>query len=374
MAGIYIHIPFCKQKCTYCDFHFSTTFETYRNEMVNAICLEIEIRANDFLAGEPLTTVYFGGGTPSLLTKIEIDRILNTIKAHIDYSNVEEVTFEANPDDINSTKLVEWKESGINRLSIGLQSFRQVDLDWMNRAHSADEGEFSIKLAQAHGFTNLTVDLIYGLPDLSEDEWRSHVQRLCDLNVPHISAYCLTVEQKTALQHMVKQNKLSIPDEDKQSRQFEILLSTLEDAGYEQYEISNFSKPQMHSRHNSNYWRNEIYLGIGPSAHSFDRVKRYWNIANNTKYIKLIQDGKLPIEEEVLSPENRFNELIMTGLRTKWGVNLGVLSSILPLDNKFHATLSEFVNAGDLISDTTHLYLTQKGKLKADYIASSLFI
>lgn len=342
--------------------------------MVNAICSEIDIRANDFLAGEPLTTVYFGGGTPSLLTRIEIDRILDTIKAHVDYSNVEEVTFEANPDDINSTKLVEWKESGINRLSIGLQSFRQVDLDWMNRAHSVDEGESSIKLAQAHGFTNLTVDLIYGLPDLSEDEWKNHVQRLCDLNVPHISAYCLTVEQKTALQHMVKQNKLTLPDEDKQSRQFEILLSTLEDAGYEQYEISNFSKPKMHSRHNSNYWRNEIYLGIGPSAHSFDRTKRYWNIANNTKYIKLIQAGELPIEEEVLSPENRFNELIMTGLRTKWGVDLGVLSSILPLDSKFHATLSEFIDAGDMTSDKSHLYLTKKGKLKADYIASSLFV
>jgi len=374
VAGIYIHIPFCKQKCTYCDFHFSTTFETYRDEMVNAICLEIEIRAKDFLADDSLTTIYFGGGTPSLLTKTEIDRILNTIKTHVDYSKVEEITFEANPDDISSSKLIEWKESGINRLSIGLQSFRQRDLDWMNRAHNVDEGEFSIKLAQNHGFNNLTVDLIYGLPDLSEDEWREHIQRLCDLNVPHISAYCLTVEQKTALQHMVKQKKLIIPNEDAQSRQFEILVETLENAGYEQYEISNFSKPQMHSRHNSNYWRNEVYLGIGPSAHSFDRLKRYWNIANNTKYIKLIQTRELPIEEEVLSLENRFNELIMTGLRTKWGVNMEVLDSILPLNNEFHSTLGNFVNAGDLISDNNHLYLTKKGKLKADYIASSLFV
>ena len=374
MSGIYLHIPFCKQKCTYCDFHFSTTFQSYRTEMIESIGKEITIRANNFLQHEALTTIYFGGGTPSLLLPEELKHLLDTIKATVDISNVDEITLEANPDDINAPNLIQWKELGINRLSIGVQSFRERDLKWMNRAHHAAECLSSIQLAQQHGFTNLTVDLIYGLPDLTDQEWINHIQQLIELGIPHISAYCLTVEQKTALFHLVKNQKIIVPDEDTQARQFDLLLDKLTAHGYEQYEISNFSQPGYLSKHNSNYWRNEIFLGVGPSAHSYDRQKRYWNIANNTQYIQLIKTNQPTLEEELLSPENRFNELIMTGLRTKWGVNLTELNSIFPISTLFNTMVADFVRSNDILVNADSIYLTQQGKLKADHIASSLFI
>jgi len=298
MAGIYIHIPFCKQKCTYCDFHFSTTFEAYRSAMIDAICQELRLRIPDFIGNQGLRTIYFGGGTPSLLSEEELDQIISTISEATNTNLVEEVTLEANPDDIHEELLLIWKKVGITRLSIGLQSFRQKDLDWMNRAHNAQEGEKAIRLAQKFGFNNITVDLMYGLPDLSSEEWRQHINKLIEMDVPHISAYCLTVEQNTALNHLVNKKSIILPDEDAQSVQFEILLEEMEKNGYEQYEISNFSLPNRHAVHNTNYWKDKVYLGVGPSAHSYDHTFRYWNVANNTKYIKSIENGDVAFEKE----------------------------------------------------------------------------
>jgi oxygen-independent coproporphyrinogen III oxidase len=375
MAGIYVHIPFCKQKCSYCDFHFSTTFEKYRKQMIDAICKEIELRAPLFLSNEPINTIYFGGGTPSILHQHELHQILSTIHTYTNSHKVEEITLEANPDDITDENLDGWKQEGINRLSIGVQSFREQDLQWMNRAHTVNEGKNALLLAQKHGFDNLTVDLIYGLPNLSNKEWTNHIQRLIELKIPHISAYCLTVEKKTALHKMVQHHELKMPDDEIQAQQFEILLNTLEKAGYEQYEISNFSFPEHHSKHNSNYWKNENYLGIGPSAHSYDGKNRYWNFANNSRYIQSIEQNSQHYELEQLTPENRFNELLLTGLRTKWGVNKSILSSISTLTTDFNTKLNDFIFTKDIeMNENEQFYLTTKGKLKADYIASELFV
>lgn len=374
MAGIYIHIPFCKKKCTYCDFHFSTTFESYRKEMIAALCNEIQMRSPAFFSGEPLTTIYFGGGTPSLLTPEELETILTAVHQNNSTETVEEITLEANPDDITEENLTGWKKAGINRLSIGLQSFREQDLQWMNRAHSVEEGESAIRKAQKFGFTNLTVDLMYGLPDLSQAEWKEHIYKLTDLNVPHISAYCLTVEPKTTLHHLVGTNKIHVPDEDIQAEQFELLIQTLREKGYEHYEISNFCLPGQYAKHNSNYWKNRKYLGIGPSAHSYDGENRFWNPANNTRYIQSVQSGEHTPEKEHLSPENRFNELLLTGLRTIWGVDLQQLSATLPLTDAFRTEMEHFIQAGDLQLSGNTIRLTQQGKLKADYIASALFV
>ena len=374
MAGIYIHIPFCKQKCTYCDFHFSTNFEDYRSAMIDAICTELSSRIPHFIGNQTLKTIYFGGGTPSILTSKEINIILATISTTTNTTQVEEITLEANPDDIDEERLLIWKNAGITRLSIGLQSFRQRDLEWMNRAHNDQEGEQAIRLAQKFGFNNITVDLMYGLPNLTIDEWREHINRLITMKVPHISAYCLTVEQNTALKHMVEKQAIALPDEDTQSQQFEVLIEEMEKNGYEQYEISNFSLPNKHAIHNSNYWKDQIYLGVGPSAHSYDHRYRYWNISNNRQYIKGITNGEQVQEKEELSPENRFNELLLTGLRTKWGVSLDDLSAIHAIDDNFLNRLHEFSHQGDLTFSDQRISLTKKGKLKADYIASSLFL
>jgi oxygen-independent coproporphyrinogen III oxidase len=373
VAGIYIHIPFCKQKCTYCDFHFSTTFEGYRNEMIQAMRAEIRLRGADFLDNVPLQTIYFGGGTPSLLHEAELKVLLDTIREEFDCTQVQEITLEANPDDLSDEQLAVWKKLGVNRLSIGIQSFRAQDLEWMNRAHTVDEALDAVSRAQAVGFDNLTVDLMYGLPELDDEQWLAHLNTVVQSGVPHISAYCLTVEQKTALHHLVEKGKLKVASEDEQASQFELMVNLLTSSGYEHYEISNFAKPGMHAVHNRNYWLNRKYLGIGPSAHSYDGERRYWNVANNSAYIKSLQAGQLPAEEEVLTPENRFNEYLLTGLRTKWGVSLDELHAILPVPDSFHTKLESFQQARDLQLCDKRVVLTPQGRLKADYIASELF-
>ena len=371
MAGIYIHIPFCKQKCTYCDFHFSTTFHSYRKEMIQSILNEINARKSEIYS---VDTIYFGGGTPSMLNKNELNDIISAVYDNFKINEPLEVTLEANPDDISTEKLKDWKKLGVNRLSIGLQSFKSFDLEWMNRAHTVEEAENCISIAQQEGFHNLTVDLIYGLPQLTLEEWESHIQRLIDLKVPHISAYCLTIEKQTALSNWIKKGKIEPAKEEMQSLQFELLVKTLQKNNYEQYEISNFCLPNRESKHNSSYWKGKHYLGVGPSAHSYNGKERRWNIANNQLYIKKMRLGEDYFEKEILSPTDQFNELLLTGLRTKYGVSLKELESFTQISSEFKEKLNEFKEKKWVSEKGKTLFLTQEGKLMADFIASELFI
>jgi len=275
LAGIYIHIPFCRKRCSYCDFHFSTTFSNYRGELVAAIIREIELRKSEI--NEPIETIYFGGGTPSILTEDELSSILGQIHRSFQFSKEVEVTLEVNPEDVTEETTSFWKKMGVNRISIGLQSFKESDLKWMNRAHDLDQGYKAVELLKKQGFENISVDLIYGLPGLTLLEWENHLKHVISLHIQHISAYCLTVEKRTALNHFVKTGKLKIPNEDIQSEQFNLMLRILKQNGFLQYEISNFAKPEFESKHNSSYWQNKPYLGVGPSAHSFDGKTRRWN-------------------------------------------------------------------------------------------------
>lgn len=372
MAGIYIHIPFCKQKCTYCDFHFSTTFEKYRSAMIDAICLEITNR-KEYLKNAEINSIYFGGGTPSLLTEDELNQILTTVNEHFNVASEIELTIETNPDDVFDDNLQMWKAAGINRLSIGLQSFKSEDLEWMNRAHTAEESLNCVQLAQKYGFKNSTIDLMYGLPNLTNEEWKNHILTAVNLGVTHISAYCLTVEENTVLDKLVK-NKTIVPSsENQQSEQFTILVDTMEECGFEQYEISNFCKPNCEAVHNSNYWKSEPYLGIGPSAHSFNGSERSWNIRNNSKYIQFINEGTAHFESETLTPQDRYNEMLLTGLRTKYGVQLDKLNEIIGLDNSFEKQIQYLINDELMFKNGNTLVLTKKGRLMADRIASDLF-
>lgn len=340
--------------------------------MIYSILTEIRLKA-DYLGIEPVETIYFGGGTPSLLTKDELFAILNEVRTIYDCTSVREITLEANPDDINVQSLSDWKESGINRLSIGIQSLKQNDLDWMNRAHTVEEALNCISLAKKSGFEDLTCDLIYGLPELTMSEWKSHVQFLIDQEMPHISAYCLTVEKNTALRAKIKKGELNPSDEDEQSDQFLELIQMLENAGYEQYEVSNFCKPGHESIHNSNYWKGNLYVGIGPSAHSFNGISRSWNIANNQEYMRKIEHNESFWEAEKLTASDRFNEMILTGLRTNYGVDLNALNSIIPFNKVWDQKLKDFISKGWVKHVEEKIILTKNGKLMADYIASELF-
>ena len=373
MAGIYIHIPFCRQKCTYCDFHFSTTYESYQQEMVDAMIREMELRSAE-IGDELIETIYFGGGTPSLLSGEQLNALIQAVRKLFHVSETAECTLEANPDDISDTSMHTWTSAGINRMSIGVQSFDDRDLGWMNRAHTGDQGLESIKTAFRGGINNISLDLIYGLPEMDNQRWLEQVQQAIALNVTHISAYCLTVEEKTVLHQWVKQHKIKPAGNEQQSEHFEILLKALEDAGYEQYEISNFAKPGYISRHNSNYWKGINYLGIGPSAHSFDGERRSWNISNNQKYIRLVREGDSWSEQETLTPRDRYNEFILTGLRTIWGVDLEKLSLLHSVPNGFERQLDEFQTKGWMQIQHGHMVLTREGKLWADAIAQDLFI
>mgnify|MGYP000464367917 CR=1 FL=1 len=341
--------------------------------MIESICLEL-INRKSYLANFNLSTIYFGGGTPSLLTEDELLSIIGTIRTNYLIQDDVEITLESNPDDISDDNLSIWKSVGINRLSIGLQSFRSVDLEWMNRAHNVEEALVCVEKAQHAGFNNLTVDLIYGLPNLSLVEWGNHVQKVIDMGVPHLSAYCLTVEDKTALNNWVKKGQIAISSEEAQSEQFLHLLAMMEKSGYEQYEISNFCKTGFESRHNSNYWKGEWYLGVGPSAHSFNGFSRSWNIANNQLYIKTITSQETVYEKETLSREDQFNEAILTGLRTSYGVKLARLDWEYRQSEDFNEKVEKFISLQWLLREDDLLLLTREGKLRADYIASELFI
>ncbi|MFN5415729.1 MAG: radical SAM family heme chaperone HemW [Flavobacteriia bacterium] len=371
MAGIYIHIPFCKQKCTYCDFHFSTTFDRYRSQMLKAMLHEIDSRSSEL--NEKIKTIYFGGGTPSLLKSEEIKEFLIIINSKYELSDDVEITLEANPDDISTDNVKEWVNLGINRLSIGIQSFDNEDLLWMNRAHNAKESLEAVKIAQMNGIDNISIDLIYGLPNMDEKRWKKQIKQATVLNVKHISAYCLTVEEKTKLNQLVKTKAIVPANNEMQAKHFEILQEELKKASFIQYEISNFGIENYFSKHNSSYWKGEKYMGIGPSAHSFDGKNRSWNISNNALYIAGLEKNQRNFTSEELSPKDIFNEYLMTGLRTTWGVNLSKLNAIIPLTDSFNEKMKHLLSEEKAFVKEDNLYLTEKGMLFADAIALELF-
>lgn len=378
MQGIYIHIPFCRKACYYCNFHFSTAIDT-RKEMINAINKEIELSSlsvlNEKNGLEIIETVYFGGGTPSLLSIIELETILSALKRNFQISSNCEITLEANPDDISAVQLSGWKKAGVNRLSIGIQSFKESDLDWMNRSHTKEQAMKSISLAQTAGFNNLSVDLIYGTPGLSDEEWKRNVDFVIENGIPHIACYALTVEPKTALQKMILLKKKSDVNTDDQARQFSLIIQWMREAGYEHYEISNFTKPGFRSRHNSGYWQGKKYSGFGPSGHSFDGKSRKWNVANNMLYIQSINENRIPFEEEKLTEADQLNEYIMTSLRTIEGMDLRLVENNFSKieRNRIEDLSKKYVEANMMTGNNDVLVLTDKGKLFADGIAADLF-
>lgn len=374
MAGIYIHIPFCRQACTYCNFHFSTSLRL-KDELLAAIMQEIEMQSH-YLHGQQVQTIYFGGGTPSLLSSDEINRITETIARLYNINNLKEFTLEANPDDLTKPYLKELRSTSVNRLSIGTQSFYDRDLKYMNRAHNASEADYAIKAAQDAEFTNLTIDLIYGTPGLTDKEWKANLQKVQELQVPHFSSYALTVEEGTALHHNIKQKKTTPVDNEQSANQFLILMEQAPEMGYQHYEISNLALPEHYALHNTNYWKGVPYLGIGPSAHSFDGTSRRWNIANNAVYIKsILTDKKLNYEKEKLTHEQQLNEYIMTSLRTMWGIDLKKVETQWGSDyaTQLLKNSEEFIEKGWLIHKYNKLTLTNPGKLYADHIAGELF-
>ncbi|RXF67487.1 radical SAM family heme chaperone HemW [Arcticibacter tournemirensis] len=373
MAGIYFHIPFCKKACYYCDFHFSTSLK-YKDELLLSMHRELELQKG-YLEGHVIETIYFGGGTPSVLNASEIQKLIEHVTdTHTVLPNAE-ITMEANPDDLSAAHVGALRNTSVNRFSIGIQSFYEEDLQWMNRAHTAAEADSSVKRVQDAGFENITLDLIYGFPLLTDEKWQANIRKVIELEVPHISAYSMTVEDRTALAHFIKKGKQAAMNESQSAQQFVLLMDTLKEAGYEHYEISNFARPDKYSRHNTNYWKGIPYLGIGPSAHSFNGISRQWNIANNPKYIESLLKDTVPAEIEILSQADRINEYIMTSLRTMWGMDLNKVEQDFGYDyrNQTEINLQEFIGKRWIEISNNTAILTNEGRLFADHIASTLF-
>lgn len=372
MAGIYIHIPFCKKACTYCDFHFTTSLKQV-DEMTNAICTELDLKKSRIT--EQVGSIYFGGGTPSVLPMASLQQIFDKLTNNFAIASDAEITLEANPDDLSAQKLKELRQLPINRFSIGIQSFFEEDLLWMNRAHHAEEAESCIKRSQDAGFENLSIDLIYGYPLLSDAKWQANINKAIELQTPHISAYSLTVEERTALAHAIQKGKQKDISDEQSAQQFLMLTEELQKAGFEHYEISNYALPGKYAVHNTNYWRGVPYLGIGPSAHGFDGQTRYLNIANNAKYLAQLGNQQLAESVEELTPSDRFNEYIMTSLRTMWGIDLQKIAHDfgVGLASETLKQLQPFIAQGQVVVDTQKAMLTNAGKLFADGIAASLF-
>lgn len=373
MAGIYIHIPFCKQACHYCDFHFSTSLKK-KDELVQALVKELRLRSQELL-NQSVETIYFGGGTPSLLTNDELGLLIDEVYSNFNVSEYPEITLEANPDDLSNQRLFELTNTRINRLSIGIQSFFDDDLQSMNRVHSANEAKECLEIATQY-FDNITIDLIYGIPNMSPEKWNENLQIAFNFGVPHVSSYALTVEPKTALDTFIKRGTYPPIDEELALQHFNHLVEQTKKQGFVQYEISNFGKPDYFSKHNTSYWLGEHYLGIGPSAHSFNGKERSWNVSNNTKYIQSIQSHKIPSTIEQLSLNNQFNEYVMTGLRTIWGISLDTIQTKFGSEFKEHILISskKSVEQGFLVISKGIIQTTQKGKFLADGIASDLFM
>lgn len=371
MAGIYIHIPFCRQACLYCNFHFSTLL-TLRNDLINALLKEIAL--STVYHDKSIETIYFGGGTPSLLHAESLNTILNALHQKFHIARDAEITLEANPDDISEQLLAFWKSMGINRLSIGVQSFFEEDLKWMNRAHTAEQSVNSIVLAQQAGFENLTIDLIYGSPGLSDEKWQYNIEKAINFNIPHLSCYALTVEPKTALHSLIAKNKMRDTDPEQQARQFIQLMNRLQEAGYEHYEISNFSLPGKRSRHNTAYWQDKPYYGFGPSAHSFNgKDTRSWNVANNSLYIQSLRQNVIPLQKEKLTTVQRLNEYIMTSLRTMEGIDLNHVENRFGVAYAQRLLAASRAHSEKMVIQNNCLRLTNAGKLFADGIAADLF-
>jgi oxygen-independent coproporphyrinogen-3 oxidase len=372
MSGIYIHIPFCKQACHYCDFHFSTSMKK-KDEMVLALAKEIQIRKNEF-KNETIETIYFGGGTPSRLQIADLRLQLDSIYKNYRVAQNPEITLEANPDDLSEDYLIELSKIGINRLSIGIQSFFEDDLTMMNRAHSSAEARKCLEIATQY-FDNISLDLIYGIPGMSNEKWKQNIETALSFGIPHISSYALTVEPKTALNKLIQTGKIAKPSDEVAEAHFQILVETLENNCFVHYELSNFGKENYFSKNNSAYWLGKKYIGIGPSAHSYDGVSRSWNVSNNAIYLKSLAENKLPSETEILSKTDRYNEYIMTGLRTIWGVSLDRIEQEFGNDylDYLQKQAQKFINDGLLSIENNILKPTPKGKFLTDGIASDLF-
>lgn len=381
MSGIYIHIPFCKQACHYCDFHFSTSLKK-KDEMVQALAKEIQLRSkNTFITHHPspvtetIETIYFGGGTPSILQIEDLKFLIEEVYRNYKVVDNLEITVEANPDDLTRETIRQLANSSVNRLSIGIQSFFEDDLQLMNRAHNAEEAKKCLEIA-SHYFDNISIDLIYGIPNMSNEKWLQNIETALSFGVPHISSYALTVEPKTALHSFIQKGIIPQPDDEVAQEHFHILIDKLTKNDFVHYELSNFGKENYFSKNNSSYWLGKKYIGIGPSAHSYDGQNRGWNVSNNALYIKSIQENKLPIEMETLTKTDRYNEYIMTGLRTIWGVSLerverefGERYLLYLLDQSKKYVQSEHLELID-----NKLTTTKKGKFLCDGIASDLFL
>lgn len=372
---IYLHIPFCKQKCSYCNFHFSTSLN-FKDEMISSIKKEIFLRKGE-LESSNLKSLYFGGGTPSILKVDELQSIIDEVLKHFTFDPNIEITLEANPDDLDKNFLQNLSKTPVNRLSIGTQSFFDEDLKLMNRAHNSGEAESSIKRAQDFGLENISIDLIYGSPTSNMEIWKKNLNKTIELQVPHVSSYALTVEPKTALNTWISQGKIAAPKEAEQHEEFFYMTDFLKDHGFDHYEISNFGKPGFHSQHNSAYWKSQEYLGIGPSAHSYNgRNERSWNIANNQLYINSLNQNKLAKETEILTEKDQFNEMLMIGLRTIWGVDLTSLKEKFSTEllEKFQSEIKNKLEDGILSIKNKHLKIPEKHWFLADGIASDLFL
>lgn len=373
MSGIYVHIPYCKVKCHYCDFHFSTNTSN-ASEMIQAICAEIKQRSTYLDA--PVNTIYFGGGTPSHLNPSELAQIINAIHNHVQIADHAELTIECNPDDLDAIRLKILHDLGFNRLSIGIQSFDNDVLKLMNRAHSAQQALEAIPLAKEAGFQNITVDLIYGIPDKDISYWESQLDQVMELNVPHISSYCLTIEPNTVFGHQYKHQQLHTPSDEDTLDQFKLMINRLTSAGFQHYEISNFAKEGYISQHNTAYWQGKMYVGIGPSAHSYNGIERGWNIADNRKYIKQILNGQNVYEVEILTLKDKFNDYILTRLRTQWGIEIGEITHLgAQLDlSDFNSALQKHLGFHNLTENKGAIRMTEQGKFIIDKIAADLFI
>lgn len=373
MAGIYLHIPFCKQACFYCDFHFAVSLKN-KDELLKSMEKELVLR-KDYLENQAIETIYFGGGTPSLLSADEISRLLDTLSKNYNLNTELEITLEANPDDLTAQKVKELAQTPINRFSIGVQSFFDDDLKFMNRAHTAHEADSSIKRVQDAGFENITIDLIYGIPTMSAEKWKENLHQLFELKVPHLSCYALTVEEKTALHHFIKTNKYPAVSDELAYEHFQILVAETAQHHFIQYELSNFGKEGYFSKHNSSYWMGKSYIGIGPSAHSFNGFSRSWNIANNPKYIKSLMQDELPLTTEILTVTNQYNEYLMTGLRTIFGVSIAEIENRFGIIYKNHlikqVAKHQQLQHTEIKKDT--LLVTLKGRFLTDAILADLF-
>jgi len=373
MSGIYIHIPFCKQACHYCDFHFSTSLKK-KEEMIMALANEIELRKNEF-HNEVLETIYFGGGTPSVLTINDLRFLIDAVYSNYKVVKNPEITIEANPDDLTEERIIELSKNRINRLSIGIQSFYEDDLKMMNRAHNVEEAVKCLEIATKY-FDNISIDLIYGIPGMSNEKWLQNIKMALSYNIPHISSYALTVEPKTALHSFIQKGIIPQPDDEVAQEHFNLLVEKLEENDFIHYELSNFSREKYFSKNNSSYWLGKKYIGIGPSAHSYNGISRSWNVSNNTLYLKSIAENKLPSESEILTVTDRYNEYVMTGLRTIWGISLD------RVEHEFGKSYLDYINQQTskyiedhlLFIDENILRTTKSGKFLGDGIASDLFL